>query len=146
MTAEEGKDEPDVFMVLDATRAHFHSPAPRHIFVELCEIDAEDNMCALLDKSMYGTRDAAANWEEFSAGVARDTANFAIGKASPCLMWHASLRVRMFKHGDDFVLSGRRGKVQEARDLLKPHIELKEKGVLGSRADLGEVQQIRILN
>eukprot|EP00975_Prorocentrum_lima_P036486 7674339-Prorocentrum_lima.AAC.1 len=63
MTGEEGKVEPDVLMVLDATRAHVHSLATRRVFVKLCDLDASSDMCGLLEKSMYGTRDAAANWE-----------------------------------------------------------------------------------
>eukprot|EP00975_Prorocentrum_lima_P019776 4161198-Prorocentrum_lima.AAC.1 len=64
---------------------------------------------------MYGTRDAAANWEEFSAGVARG-AGFEIGQANPCLMWHPGQTVRCFKLGEDFVLGGRRDNVRLARD------------------------------
>eukprot|EP00959_Pyramimonas_sp_CCMP1952_P215814 4514025-Pyramimonas_sp.AAC.1 len=80
-------------MVLDATRAHFHSPATRRVFVRLCDEDYQEGYCALLRKSMYGTRDAAANWELFSSTVARDHAGLKPGAANPCLFWNEKLRV-----------------------------------------------------
>ena len=146
MTAEEGKTEPDAFMVLDATRAHFHSPATRKVYVKLSDEDYEENKCALLLKSMYGTRDAASNWEDFSAEVAEKHAGLIPGRGSPCLMWNAIKKVRCFKHGDDFVLSGKRENIKAVRDALGKHIKLKEKGVLGLHPELGDVQEVRILN
>ena len=44
-------------------RAHFHSNARRHVYVQLPEEDREEGMCGKLNRAMYGTRDAAQNWE-----------------------------------------------------------------------------------
>ena len=52
--------------VLDVTRAHFHAAATRRLFVELPPEDArygEPDVCGEMIMSMYGTRDAAYNWE-----------------------------------------------------------------------------------
>ena len=38
-------------------------PWERDVYVELPAEDAEAGMCGKLIKSMYGTRDAAQNWE-----------------------------------------------------------------------------------
>ena len=53
--------------VVDVKRAHFHAKATRRIFIELPKEDArhgEDDVCGELVMSLYGTRDAAYNWEE----------------------------------------------------------------------------------
>ena len=41
----------------------FHAKSRRRVFVKLPPEDATEGMCGLLLKSMYGTRDAAQNWE-----------------------------------------------------------------------------------
>ena len=84
----QGKDKPgNVSMaVLDVSRAHFHAPAERKLFVEL---PPEDDMasnpayCGELAMSMYGTRDAAYNWEKKYSQVLTDLL-FEKGGASPC--------------------------------------------------------------
>ena len=48
----------------DVSRAYFHAPAVREVFVELVSEDCEkgdEGMCGKLNLSMYGTRDAASN-------------------------------------------------------------------------------------
>ena len=44
---------------IDVRRAYFHAKAIREMFVELPEEDMQEGMCGKLNKSMYGTRDAA---------------------------------------------------------------------------------------
>ena len=48
---------------IDIRRAYFHAPARRDIFIELPEEEREIGYCGRLLKSMYGTQDAASNWE-----------------------------------------------------------------------------------
>ena len=148
-TAEKGKREPDCIMVLDATRAHWHSPARREVYVELAPEDrmeaGDDQRCAKLRKSMYGCRDAAANWEEFSTGTLKEI-GFRPGVASPCLMWHEDWKVRLFKHGDDFVMAGTRNNLIRAREGIEKKIKMKCQGVLGLNKELGDLQAIRVLN
>ena len=51
---------------VDVKRAHFHADALRRVFIHLPPEDeraGEEGVCADLVRSMYGTRDAAANWE-----------------------------------------------------------------------------------
>ena len=52
----------------------------------------------------------------------------------------------MFKHGDDFILSGKRSNVQELTTKLMEHIALKDKGRLGWRPELGDLAEAKILN
>ena len=50
--------------VIDVKRAYLNAQTHRDIFVQLPEEDHQPGMCAELNKAMYGTRDAASNWEE----------------------------------------------------------------------------------
>ena len=57
-------DDPMELLVLDVRRAHFYAKAFRRIFVEMPKEDPRWEQCggvAELLKSLYGTRDAAAN-------------------------------------------------------------------------------------
>ena len=57
------KDE--VIMVNDIARAYFEAPISRTVAVELPDEDKSDgqDMVGLLQKSLYGTRDAAINFQ-----------------------------------------------------------------------------------
>ena len=46
---------------VDVRRAYFHAKARRDVYIQLLEEDYEEGMCGKLEKSMYGTRDAAQN-------------------------------------------------------------------------------------
>ena len=70
-----GKRQGKVVAVVDVRRAHFHAPARRRVFVELPPEDhqpGDEHMCGLLQCSLYGTRDAARNWEEELASTLSD--------------------------------------------------------------------------
>eukprot|EP00972_Heterocapsa_arctica_P044010 6498175-Heterocapsa_arctica.AAC.1 len=54
-------------MIIDIRRAYFNAPARRPVYVEIPPEDWEngdEHKCARLNSSLYGTRDAAWNWEE----------------------------------------------------------------------------------
>ena len=54
-------------MHVDVSRVYFHAKARRTVLVKLPAEDCSGNdrgKIGLLKKSMYGTRDAASNWEE----------------------------------------------------------------------------------
>ena len=58
-----------VIMKYDVTRAFFEAPAVRHVCVEirkedLAEADRRHYKVGHLRMSLYGTRDAAMNWQE----------------------------------------------------------------------------------
>ena len=71
---------------IDVRCAYFHAKARRRVFVRLPEEDHEEGMCGLLVKAMYGTRDAARNWEheyiEFMANI-----GFVKSRATPCMFF-----------------------------------------------------------
>ena len=58
---------------IDVRRAYFYAAARREVYVELPAEDYEEGKCGKLERAMYGTRDAAQNWEmeysEFLTGI-----------------------------------------------------------------------------
>ena len=92
-------------MFIDIRRAYFHSPVRRKVYVRLPPEDSSPGYCGMLYKSMYGTRDAAQNWEyEYSEFL--HSIGFVKGKASPCLFYNKQYDIRLAVHGDDFTFLG----------------------------------------
>jgi len=87
-------------------RAYFHARARREVYVKLPAEDFEEGMCGRLNKAMYGTRDAAQNWEEEYTEFMREW-GFVTGVSNPCVMYHPERGVRAVVHGDDFAIAGR---------------------------------------
>ena len=65
---------------IDVRRAYFHAKARREIYVTLPAEDAAPGKCGRLVKAMYGTRDAAQNWEFASC---EELENSAFPEAKP---------------------------------------------------------------
>ena len=74
--------------------------------------------------SMYGTRDASANWE---AEYTRTMVNggFVRGHSSPCHFFHRAWDVRVLVHGDDFVAVGPRKGLDRYQKLMEETYETK---------------------
>ena len=51
-------------MIQDVKKAYFYAAATRDVYVDLPPERAQPGMCAKLNKSLYGTRDAALNWSQ----------------------------------------------------------------------------------
>ena len=145
MELEEDQDSDGeiVLSFMDVSRAHFHSPSRRDMYVELCPEDAEEGCCALLKKSMYGTRDAAVNWEAFYVSTLAEV-EFQVRKYSTCLFWHPTRRLRVWVHGDDFVARGGRKQVMWLYDVLKTKMDMKLLAILGPGPK--DAKEVTILN
>jgi hypothetical protein len=130
-------------MFIDISRAHFHSPARRRVFVQLPAERRREGYCALLLKSMYGTRDAAANFADKVMEVLRDM-GFKIGVFCPCLCKHDEKDIMLFYHGDDFVSEGDDDALEWFKVELSKRLLVKVRGVLGW--DEGDVKEVTLLN
>ena len=109
--ASHGKDgSKRQLMVLDIRRAYFNAPAQRPVYVEIPPEDWEvgdEQKCARLLYSIYGTRDAARNWEnELRYVFAKLGARR--GKSTPCAqcLSYQGRQIRVAVHGDDIVCAG----------------------------------------
>ena len=96
-------------MVCDVSRAFVYAPVQHEIYAELCEeakkTVVDNNMCAKLRMSMYGTKASAQNWHK-KVQETMATFGFSIGKAAPVLFCHPQRSLKCLVHGDDFVVSG----------------------------------------
>ena len=97
-------------MVNDVARAFFEGPATRNVCVEIpkedkTEADVRHDNVGHLRMSLYGTRDAAMNWQEEIAKLLVGD-GFRRGVYNPCLYWHPIRKVKALVHGDDFASVG----------------------------------------
>ena len=118
-----------IMMINDVARAFFEAKAMRTVCVELptenmMEEDRKQDMVGLLRMSLYGTRDAATNWQK---EVAKEMSRwgFERGKYNPCLYWHKRWNVQTLIHGDDFVSGGSRESIKKFKDSLEERFEVK---------------------
>ncbi len=139
---EDGVDDKKMIFI-DISRAHFHSPARREIYVALPPERGRPGFCAKLQKSMYGTRDAAANFASMVMDTLRGM-GFEIGVFNPCLCRHAGRGLMLFYHGDDFVCLGPADNIQWFADALNKHLIVKVRGVLGGGDN--DLKEITLLN
>ena len=103
--AATGKKGEKILKVLDVRRAYFYAPTRRRVYVELPEEDlgpGDESRCGLLRVSLYGTRDAALNWEE-ELGKQMIQLGFERGRANPCLYVHQQRNIVAGVHGDDIL-------------------------------------------
>ena len=74
--------------------------------VELPREDHEEGVCGKLGKAVYGTRDAAHNWEREYTDLMTG-AKFKQGAYSTCAFYRKECNIREVSHGDDFTVLGR---------------------------------------
>ena len=107
-TQRQSRDIGDtVIMLNDVARAFFEARAIRELCVEIPiedrspEEDSEDNV-AILEKSLYGTRDAAKNFQQevkrFMVGI-----GFSQGGYNASSYFHDKKKLKTIVHGDGFV-------------------------------------------
>ena len=129
-----GEREGKVVALVDVPRAYFHAPARGKVFVELAPEDfqlGDEYMCGLLQYSLYGTRDAAQNWEEERVSTLSDL-KLTRGIACPCV-WQGCIKgehIVATVHGDDITIGGGRSAVEFLIKMMSRTYEIK-KQVIG---------------
>ena len=141
----EEEEQEKVIIVNDVARAFFEAKAIRKLCVELPSERAEScggYNVGLLRQSLYGTRDAAMDWQE---EVAREMKNlgFDRGQYNPCLYTSTEKSAQVFLHGDDFASVGSRAALKWSLQKLESRFEIKT-SVIGT--GVGEVREARVLN
>ena len=129
-------------LVMDVRRAYFYAKAKQDLYIEIPEEDklpGEENMVGKLMMSMYGTRDAARNWEE-ELGETMRQLGFVRGKAAPCNFWNEKLGIAAVIHGDDIVATGGNEQLMKMRQGVKKKYEIKEQWLVK------EGDEIKVLN
>ena len=67
--------------------------------------EGDEGMVGKVNLSLYGTRDASANWQEEVAMCMREW-DFKVGKFNPCMYHHPAKQIRCLVHGDGFASVG----------------------------------------
>ena len=130
-------------LFIDVSRAYFYAPSRRPVYVKLPEEDDEPGRCGKLNVSMYGTQDAASNWEhEYSTHLMGH--GFLRAKSSSCVFWSPRTGVRCVVHGDDFTFAGTDAELDKCTAMMKSEYDVKVRGKLGPDND--DDKQIAILN
>ena len=143
------RTEPWYIMFIDVKRAHFVAEATRDLYVELpSEIrkPGEDKVGKLL-KSLYGTRDAASNWEKTIRKV-MESFGFICSMGTPCNFYHPTRDLRCTVHGDDFVTLGPMNELKKLAQEMRSKWMIEERRIFGPPESrrLGTVQEMRHLN
>ena len=131
-------------MTNDIRRAYFYAPARRSIYIELPEEDDRKtpDKVGKLNFSMYGTRDAAANWEIRYSEVMKE-GGFIKGRASPCHFYHPEKNIYVMVHGDDFFSTGQIEDLKYLKDLLEGSFEVSSE-IIGPEP--GDKSEVKLLN
>ena len=132
-------------MVCDVSRAFFYAPIETLIYVELPEEDREPGKdeVAELNFSLYGTRQAAANWHKaYSEHLI--SIGFKQGEANPCLFVHAKRGIKALVHGDDYVAVGEPEGLRWMKTEVGKRFEIKTK-VFGPDKAKGEQSEVSML-
>ena len=98
-------------------------------------------MCGLLQYSLYGTRDAAQNWEEGLASTLNDL-KFTTKSACPCV-WHGGIKgehIVATVHGDDITIGGDLPVVAFFMKMMSRKYEIQTQ-VIGEDPDLEKVEE-----
>ena len=135
--------EKSKLLFIDVSRAYFYAPSRRAMYVKLPEEDSEPGTCGRLNAFMYGTQDAAANWEHKYATHLVDN-GFTRGRSSPCMFWNPVTGVRCVVHGDDFTFAGPEEELVKCTQMMQNEYAIKVRGMLGP--DPSEDKAITILN
>ena len=84
-------------------------------------------------RSMYGTRDAAQNWEAAYTKFVTDC-GFEVGTTTPCIFNHKERDLRAVIHGDDFAILGTEQEFKWLRDRTEATFDVKFRGRMGPDA------------
>ena len=93
----------------------------------------DEHMCGLLRYSLYGTRDAAQNWEEELASTLSGL-GLTRGSAYPCV-WRGRIK------GEDITIGGQRSAVESLIKMISKKYEMK-KQVLGGECSTASLNGI----
>eukprot|EP00973_Karenia_brevis_P062167 8646618-Karenia_brevis.AAC.1 len=91
---------------------------------------------------MYGTRQAAQNWQACVTQL-MESNGFTQAKSSPCMFWHRTREIASMVHGDDFFSTGKEEDLRWMKEKVEKAFEIKTKIIGPEKHD---EKQARVLN
>jgi hypothetical protein len=118
-------NEDDVIKVIDVKCAFLYGKARRRIYIELPAQDqrAGGSEVGLLDKAMYGTRDAPLIWRS-TVDLMMKGLGFVSSMLQPAVYYHPSRQIRVMTHVDDFLVTGNSENANWFEDALKREYDI----------------------
>ena len=146
-TGGNGGPGENCIMVNDVRRAFFYAKAMKPLWVELPEEDYDEkdeveDRVGLLDKSLYGTRDAAVNWGNTVEKHLKKI-GFRQGIASDSLYYHKAKGISTLVHGDDYVSVAGEAQLKWLEKELEKAYEIKT-SLVGKAKSMSK--EVRVLN
>eukprot|EP00959_Pyramimonas_sp_CCMP1952_P226123 4728592-Pyramimonas_sp.AAC.1 len=89
-------------LVMDVSRAHFHAPCVRVMYIRLPEEDATPGVVGQLLRHTCGARDAENHWGSFFNDIITRL-GYDVGASNPCLYRRRNKLSIGWRHGDDLV-------------------------------------------
>ena len=142
MPQNKRRGPPLKLLFIDVKRADVHADARRPVFIRLPDEDDEPGMCGRPLKSLYGTRDAASNWEE--THTPRPSSRMAGCKACRLPVLSHPCGARLVVHGDDFTFLGSDTMLDLSQKVMQQKFEIKIRVRMGPDKD--DDKSIRMLN
>ena len=129
-------------MIQDISKAYSFAPATREIFIELPPEKARAGMVGKLQKTLYGTRDAAPNWAEAYTKVLTSM-GYKKDLSSPCSFYHDKWDLSIVVHGDDFLSAAPADSFKMMNDAFEKEFQVKTEVI---RLYPGQQLGARVLN
>jgi len=129
----------------DISRAHFYGEPVRDIYVELpeeAEEAADKTKCGLLEKSMYGTRDASQRWQDHYTKLFVGE-GYRQGTAPGAIFQNDEDDVSFTVHGDDFMVLSDNVGIAHLEAILTTAYDYKCTGKIGT--DVGDQSEVLFL-
>ena len=114
-----------LLMIADVTGAFLYGKVTRRVYVTLPpEAGAEEGQVGLLERSLYGLRDAPQIWKRHLVATLT-TMGFSESRTMPGVLRHETRQIWLVVHVDDLLCSGYEQDLQWLRDEMKRHYVLK---------------------
>ena len=144
IAASQGKNRPGhhQVMLLDVKKAFLYGNIQRRVYIELPQEDEKregGQMMGLLNKAMYGLRDAPQVWQQEVRRILKGM-GFIESVTSPCVYVNPQTSVRIVTHVDDFLCVGPRSALDEFYGELSKVLDL-TCNILGPSPGDGKVGQ-----
>eukprot|EP00973_Karenia_brevis_P034596 4773839-Karenia_brevis.AAC.1 len=132
-------------LYVDVRRAYFHAPVRSDTYIQIPAEDwqpGDETKVGKLNVSLYGTREAASNWQEETINFMTEK-GFIKGQATTCAFRHEEKGLKAMIHGDDYVVVGRRKHLQWFQEQISTRYEVKVEW-LGPHSGMN--RSVQILN
>ena len=124
-------------MLVGVSRAYFHAKAQELVLLKFAAEDCsgkDRGKIELLKKSVYGTRDAAVNWERHLQGHLENS-GYELWRSSRNLFHNKTRKISGLTQGDASVVTGPKVSVLELKKQLESVYPIKASVIGAGSAD-----------